>query len=58
MYLCVCAVAKFAADVVAPRVQSMDQAGEMDHTITKGLFENGVSAVVFASWRLMALSKC
>uniref|UniRef100_K3WZZ9 short-chain 2-methylacyl-CoA dehydrogenase n=1 Tax=Globisporangium ultimum (strain ATCC 200006 / CBS 805.95 / DAOM BR144) TaxID=431595 RepID=K3WZZ9_GLOUD len=38
-------VAKFAADVVAPRVQSMDQAGEMDHEITKGLFENGLLSV-------------
>lgn len=36
------AVARFAADVVAPRVRSMDQEGEMDHAITKGLFENGV----------------
>ncbi|DAZ94695.1 TPA: hypothetical protein N0F65_000010 [Lagenidium giganteum] len=34
-------VAKFAASVVLPKVQEMDQAGEMDHEITKGLFENG-----------------
>ncbi|TMW66092.1 hypothetical protein Poli38472_003857 [Pythium oligandrum] len=38
-------VAKFAADMVYPRVQSMDQAGEMDHEITRGLFENGLMSI-------------
>ncbi|KAG1692324.1 hypothetical protein DVH05_025494 [Phytophthora capsici] len=38
-------VAKFAADVVAPQVRAMDTAGEMDHSITRGLFENGLLSV-------------
>jgi short/branched chain acyl-CoA dehydrogenase len=31
--------------VVAPHVRSMDTAGEMDHTITRGLFEHGLLSV-------------
>jgi hypothetical protein len=42
-------VARFAADVVAPHVQTMDREGEMDHAITRGLFENGVSCA--PHWR-------
>ncbi|KAJ0405315.1 hypothetical protein P43SY_001074 [Pythium insidiosum] len=38
-------VAKFAADMVLPRVQAMDQSGEMDHDITKGLFDNGFLSI-------------
>ena len=44
-------VAKFAADVVAPHVRAMDVAGEMDHSITRGLFANGLLAVeIPAEW--------
>jgi hypothetical protein len=35
-------VAKFAADMVLPRVSEMDKTGEFDHEITRGLFDNGV----------------
>ncbi|CAH0480532.1 unnamed protein product [Peronospora belbahrii] len=38
-------VAKFAADVVAPKVREMDTSGEMNHIITRGLFENGLMSV-------------
>ncbi|CAI5745318.1 unnamed protein product [Peronospora destructor] len=38
-------VARFAADVVAPKVRAMDTAEEMDQSITRGLFENGLLSV-------------
>ena len=38
-------VAKFAANVVAPHVRAMDLAGEMDHSITRALFEHGLLSV-------------
>ncbi|TDH73024.1 hypothetical protein CCR75_000585 [Bremia lactucae] len=38
-------VHRFAADVVAPHVRAMDLAGEMNHSITRGLFENGLLSV-------------
>ncbi|KAI9922133.1 hypothetical protein PsorP6_001017 [Peronosclerospora sorghi] len=38
-------VARFAADVVAPNVRVMDSVGKMDHSIMRGLFENGLLSV-------------
>lgn len=35
-------MAKFAADVMAPKVKAMDETGDMDPEIIRGLFENGV----------------
>ncbi|EPQ25650.1 uncharacterized protein PFL1_06787 [Pseudozyma flocculosa PF-1] len=39
------AVKRFAEDVVAPRVQEMDEAEKMDPEIIKGLFEQGLMAI-------------
>lgn len=36
------AVKKFADDVVAPRVEEMDENEKMDPAIIKGLFDQGV----------------
>jgi short/branched chain acyl-CoA dehydrogenase len=37
-------VARFARDVVAPRVREMDEAEKMDPAVIRGLFEQGVRA--------------
>ncbi|TMW66091.1 hypothetical protein Poli38472_003856 [Pythium oligandrum] len=42
-------VAKFAADMIAPRVQEMERTSKFDHDITKGLFENGLMSVEIPS---------
>ncbi|SPO31706.1 probable acyl-CoA dehydrogenase short-branched chain precursor [Ustilago trichophora] len=39
------AVQRFAQDVVAPRVEAMDEAEKMDPEIIKGLFEQGLMGV-------------
>ncbi|OQR90747.1 acyl-CoA dehydrogenase [Achlya hypogyna] len=39
------AVAKFAADVCLPVAAKMDAEGEMDDTVTNGLFENGLLGI-------------
>ena len=38
------AVARFAQEVIAPKVREMDEAEMMDQEVIKGLFEQGVSA--------------
>lgn len=38
-------VQRFAEDVVAPRVEQMDEAEKMDSAIIKGLFEQGLMAI-------------
>ncbi|KAF1325704.1 Short/branched chain specific acyl-coa dehydrogenase, partial [Globisporangium splendens] len=38
-------VAKFAADVILPKVKVMDETGDMDPAIIRGLFENGLLSV-------------
>lgn len=38
-------VAKFAQDVIAPRVQSMDQAAVMDPEVVSALFEQGLMGI-------------
>lgn len=43
------AVKKFADEVVAPRVEEMDENEKMDPAIIKGLFEQGVR---LAAWSL------
>ncbi|CAO1614878.1 unnamed protein product [Parajaminaea phylloscopi] len=39
------AVRRFAEDVVAPRVEEMDESEKMDPTVIKGLFEQGLMAI-------------
>jgi hypothetical protein len=38
-------VAKFAKDVIAPRVREMDENSHMDTAVLKGLFDNGLMGV-------------
>jgi hypothetical protein len=38
-------VARFAREVVQPKVQEMDEAEVMDKSIINSMFENGVSSV-------------
>uniref|UniRef100_K3X543 short-chain 2-methylacyl-CoA dehydrogenase n=1 Tax=Globisporangium ultimum (strain ATCC 200006 / CBS 805.95 / DAOM BR144) TaxID=431595 RepID=K3X543_GLOUD len=38
-------VAKFAADAILPKVKVMDETGDMDPAIIRGLFENGLLSV-------------
>lgn len=42
-----CIVTKFAQERVAPLVQEMDEKEELDQSIIKGLFEQGVSVPCF-----------
>ena len=35
-------VAKFATDVIAPKVKEMDESEKMHPAVLKGLFQNGV----------------
>lgn len=39
------AVRRFAEDVVAPRVEAMDEAEKMDPAVIKGLFEQGLMGI-------------
>lgn len=43
--LTVVAVARFATDVVGPKVREMDENESMDPSIIKALFEQGVGLV-------------
>lgn len=38
-------VAKFAREVIAPRVQTMDQAGKLDSEVVSGMFEQGLMGI-------------
>ena len=40
-------VARFAREVVQPRVRDMDEAEVMDKEIINSMFENGVSFYIF-----------
>lgn len=42
-------MAKFAADVMLPKVKNMDETGDMDPEIVRGLFENGVRPFIYLS---------
>lgn len=39
------AVAKFAADVISPRVRDMDERSSIDPAVISGLFENGLMGI-------------
>lgn len=39
-------VAKFAKDVIGPKVKEMDENELLDKTILQGLFEQGVSYIL------------
>ena len=39
------AVAKFAADVISPRVRDMDERSAIDPAVISGIFENGLMGI-------------
>lgn len=41
--MCFILVAKFAQEVVKPKVSQMDETEKLDASVLKGLFEQGVS---------------
>ena len=49
-------VARFAQEVIAPKVREMDEAEMMDPDIIKGLFEQGVSLACYTFEELTAQS--
>ena len=47
-------VARFATEKIQPLVSEMDQSSEMDESIIKGMFDQGVSLILescYQSWQ-------
>src|SRR6266571_6556649 len=47
-----CSVKRFAVDVVEPKVREMDEQENMDPSIIKGLFEQGVRTFIITGTRV------
>ena len=51
-------VARFAQEIIAPKVREMDEAEMMDPEVIKGLFEQGVSAHLSQPRRYLTSPLC
>ena len=51
-------VARFAQEIIAPKVREMDEAEMMDPEVIKGLFEQGVSAYPSQTRRYLTSPLC